>query len=74
VQIEAHMSRPEITGQKLAFSVSEFCAACGVSRDTFYKLVRDGEGPVCFFIGRRRLISLAAAERWMKKREASQAA
>jgi len=33
---------PAIAAPKLAYSIAEFCAAIGVSRPTYYKLVDDG--------------------------------
>lgn len=55
----------------LAFTVSEFCAAHGISRGTFYTLLSEGIAPVTFLVGTRRLISIEAAQKWradMEKR------
>jgi excisionase family DNA binding protein len=58
----------------LALSVDQFCAAHNISRDLFYALVRSGHGPACMMLGKRRLISLEASERWRAEREAATAA
>ena len=52
-----------------AFSVFGFCIAHGLSRSTFYKLLRSGEGPRLMKCGRRTLISIEAAQRWRRARE-----
>lgn len=55
--------------EQLALSVSEFCAAHGVSRDTFYQLIRRGEGPTVMRVGRRTLVSVEAAAEWRRRME-----
>jgi hypothetical protein len=52
-----------------AFSVFGFCIAHGLSRSTFYKALRSGEGPRLMKCGRRTLISIEAAQRWRRARE-----
>jgi hypothetical protein len=37
----------------------------------FFKLMREGEGPKIFHVGRRTLISVEAARQWIAKREAA---
>lgn len=51
---------------KLAFTIPEFCAAIKVSRSTFYELQRAGNAPATFRAGRRVLISVADARRWVE--------
>jgi predicted DNA-binding transcriptional regulator AlpA len=52
-----------------ALSVNSFCQAHSISRALFYKLLRDGEGPMVIKAGRRTIISLEAAEAWRKQME-----
>jgi predicted DNA-binding transcriptional regulator AlpA len=51
----------------LAFSVRGFCAAHGISRTLFYKLLQSGDGPEVFRVGRRILISSEAAAEWRER-------
>jgi predicted DNA-binding transcriptional regulator AlpA len=50
-------------------SIREFCADCGISRATFYALMRQGEGPRVVKIGDRTLVSREAAAEWIRGRE-----
>jgi predicted DNA-binding transcriptional regulator AlpA len=52
-----------------AFSIAEFCAAHRISRTTYYNLVESGLAPTQMNIGRRRLISREAAEKWRARME-----
>lgn len=52
-----------------AFSIAEFCAAHRISRATFYNLLEDGLAPTLMKIGRRRIISRDAAEKWRVRME-----
>ncbi len=54
------------TPESRAFSIAQFCAAYGISRAAFYNLQRDGKAPSTLNVGRRRLITKAAAEVWEK--------
>lgn len=54
---------------ELAFSIEKFCEAHGLSRSTFYELMKHGQGPTVMKIGRRTLISREAAEAWRRKME-----
>ncbi len=56
-----------------AYSVAEFCSAFRISKPFFYTMLREGRAPVTFKLGRRRLISKAAAEQWRRDREAESA-
>jgi hypothetical protein len=67
-------SSPEVSGAKAAFSVAEFCAAYGISRDMFDDLRKSGRAPVIMKIGRRVLVSVQAAEDWRKRLEAEASA
>jgi excisionase family DNA binding protein len=50
-------------------SVAEFCHQHGISRGTFYKLIKEGLGPKTAKIGRRTLISQEAAAAWRRRME-----
>jgi hypothetical protein len=54
---------------RAAMTVEEFINAHHISRDFFYELLRDGLGPDCIVLGKRRLISVEAAARWREKHE-----
>jgi hypothetical protein len=58
----------------LGLSVDQFCAANNIGRDLFYELVRQKRGPDCMRLGRRRIITIDAAARWQREREAESAA
>lgn len=52
-----------------ALSVKQFCQSYGISRTTFYALVKDGRGPALMRPGGRTLISRKAAEAWERDME-----
>jgi hypothetical protein len=62
--------RGDATMQKMMMGVTEFCAAHGIGRSLFYKLVENGRGPKLARVGRRTLISAEAAAEWRKRMEA----
>jgi hypothetical protein len=53
-----------------AYSIREFCAAHRLSESMYFKLRNQGLGPDEMSIGSRRIISVEAAERWRRAREA----
>lgn len=53
----------------LSYSVNQFCKTIPISRATLYEQWRSGQGPKCFFIGKRRFISQEAAREWIKTLE-----
>jgi hypothetical protein len=80
------MARPEVIGRKVvpsgkrrrnrgpathAFSVQEFCDAHRISKARYYELKQQGLTPVEMVVGKRRIISHEAAERWRREREAA---
>jgi hypothetical protein len=72
------MARGEVTGRKPevareAYTIAEFCAACRISQDMFFKMRRAGWAPKLMKVGTRALISIAAAEQWKHDREAAAA-
>ena len=54
---------------KKAYTINEFCKAHDISRSLFYKLQAIGKAPETFTLGRRVLISVEAAERWLIEME-----
>jgi hypothetical protein len=60
---------PNVTGQKCAFSIDEFCASHGISRAMFFKILKEGTGPRTMLVGTRRLISGEAAAAWRRQME-----
>jgi hypothetical protein len=57
-----------------ASSICLFCRAHGISRATFYNLIRRGEGPIVMKVGKRTLVSDEAAEAWRRRMESPVAA
>lgn len=55
----------------MAMSVQEFCQSIGISSRTFYNLAERGEAPPTVNIGRRVVIRVQAAEKWLADREAA---
>ena len=53
-----------------AFDIPGFCSAYLISRALLYKLWEEGKGPRFFRVGRRKLISRAAAREWQETMEA----
>jgi hypothetical protein len=53
----------------LALTIAQFCKAHGLSQSMYFKLREQGRGPQEMSYGRRRAISLEAAERWRRGRE-----
>lgn len=52
------------------FDVPGFCAAHGISRSFFYRLLAEGRGPRLMKLGRRTLVSAEAAAEWRERMEA----
>ena len=55
----------------LAFTIEEFCRQHSLGVSTYYRLQERGEGPETMKVGGRRLISIEAAARWRRWREAA---
>lgn len=47
-----------------ALSIAQFCQAYGISRASYYNLIKSGNAPAFFKVGRRTLISVDAVESW----------
>ena len=56
---------------RAAYSIEEFCKAHRISELKYYALKNLGLGPVEMQVGRRRLVSIEAAEAWRRAREAA---
>jgi len=54
---------------KFVLSIQEFCEQHRISRSHLYALWSRGEGPVAMRLGRRRLITAAAAAEWRRRME-----
>ncbi len=52
-----------------AYSIDQFCKRYAICRSTFYKLLRQGDGPVVIQIGTRKRITPRARRDWERKRE-----
>ena len=52
-----------------ANSIPSFCQAHGISRATFYNLMKRGEGPTVMKVGKRTLVSDEAAAAWRRRME-----
>ena len=69
--LKGHSSEGKRELPKLAFGIREFCDSLGISRSFFYELVKSGRGPRIMRLGKRRLISLKAAEAFCQRMETS---
>ena len=47
------------------YSIDEFCNAFGLSRSSFYRLRKAGNGPRVAKIGGRVVVPAAAADKWL---------
>jgi hypothetical protein len=63
-------SRHEPVPPRAAFTIPEFCEAHRFSPARYYEIKKEGWGPDEMVVGRRRMISCEAAERWRRAREA----
>ncbi len=52
-----------------AYSIQQFCDSHNISRSLFYLLEKEGRVPKTFKVGRRRLVSREAAEKWRREME-----
>lgn len=53
---------------RVAYSISEFCQAAGISRSMFYALPAD-QRPREMRVGKRRLIPASAVNEWLSRVE-----
>jgi hypothetical protein len=68
------MSRKKSTEKPIpqgaqAYSIKQFCIAHNLSIDSYFRLGRQGLGPVTMKVGARTLISIEAAAAWRRSRE-----
>jgi excisionase family DNA binding protein len=59
-------TEPEHTGQKLAWQVNPFCKALGISRTSFYELVKQNKIKTVMIAG-RRLVPDSEAQRLLSE-------
>ena len=64
---------PPVQLELMTYDIGAFCAAHGISADTYFRMQRRGEGPVIMKVGGRTLISVEAAAAWRRKREGAAA-
>jgi len=57
--------------QLLAFSIAQFCVLHGISRSFYYVLEQTGRAPKTLNLGRRRLITVEAAQQWREEMTAT---
>ncbi len=55
--------------QTEVYSLNHFCKTHGISRGTFYNLVKEGRAPRIARVGRKVLITREAAAEWRSKIE-----
>lgn len=63
------MNNEKNLNENLAFSINEFCKLHSISRAKFYLMINAGEAPQIMQVGRRRLISREAAQKWRQQME-----
>ncbi len=56
---------------RLAWSIAEFCQLYGISEPLYYKLQRNGEGPVVTKAGARTIIQREDGHAWARTRRSS---
>jgi hypothetical protein len=59
-------TEPERTGRKLAWRVNQFCDAIGISRTSFYELVKQNKIKTVVIAG-RRLVPDSEAQRLLSE-------
>ena len=64
---------PTLADPRLAYPILEACKLLGLSRATLYQLIKAGD-LLTFTQGRRRLVSKAALEAYITRREAAELA
>ena len=57
---------------RIALTISELVAKLGIGRSTYYKLRAEGKMPPSFTVGRRRLTTISALNRWLQQLEEQQ--
>ena len=62
------MTTRPVEGQRLAVSIEDAGAMCGIGRTTLYAALNDGTLR-SIKVGRRRLIPISALEAWLARHE-----
>jgi hypothetical protein len=60
-----------MNGEKLAYSVAQFCAQHCISKSFLYSLWAEGKGPERLAVGQKTLITSEAAAAWRAARKES---
>jgi excisionase family DNA binding protein len=55
------------------YSIDQACEWAGIARSTFYALMKSGDAPQGFKLGKRRLFPVATLEEWMASLESGKA-
>ena len=55
----------EVTAQKLAYGIEDAAAVIGIGRTKLLELMKAGDGPRSFKLGRRRLIAAEELATWL---------
>lgn len=63
----------ELAMGKQGYTVNEFCMLYGISRTFYYELQKQERGPEIMNVGKRTIISKAAADAWRIRMEADRA-
>lgn len=63
------MNKPSSSIEKKSFSIEHFCFAHGISRATFYNLIKRQLAPRLMKVGKRTLITAEAATEWRVRME-----
>lgn len=59
----------KLAEQRVAVTIPELVAKLGIGRSTYYKLRAEGKMPPSFTVGRRRLVTVSALNRWLQQLE-----
>ena len=55
----------EVTAQRLAYGIEDAAAVIGIGRTKLLELMKAGDGPRSFKLGRRRLIAAEELATWL---------
>ena len=59
----------ELSEQRIALTIQQLVAKLGIGRSTYFKLRAEGKMPPSITVGRRRLTTISALNRWLQKLE-----
>ncbi len=61
----ANQNQVEVTAPRLAYSTDEAARVCGIGKTKLLEMMRCGDGPRSFKMGRRRLIEHEELAAWI---------